>query len=164
MRRRGPARVPRRLLQGRPRLMAASSAPRPIPPWLLFGFALASNAPLAVMSLFPAAAFQAMPAAGLTALLAIVTFAFPLLVWYRYSEEIVSAGGLFAFVEAAVGRPLALVQAGIWTVSYFLYLPYTVTEVVYDQLPVVFPGITPARPALELVLPLAIIGIALLPV
>ncbi len=28
----------------------------------------------------------------------------------------------------------------IWAFAYFLYLPYTVTFVVYDLLPPVFPG------------------------
>lgn len=55
-------------------------------------------------------------------------------------------------------------QGWIWIVSYFLYLPYTVTYVVYDVLPVVFPGITPARAALELIVPLAIVAIVLAPV
>ncbi len=47
--------------------------------------------------------------------------------------------------------------------SYFLYLPYTVTYVVYDLLPVAFPGIGPYRTALELVLPLALVAAVLLP-
>ena len=39
-------------------------------------------------------------------------------------------------------------QAAIWIVSYFLYLPYTVIDVVYEQLGVVFPGLHPAACAL----------------
>ena len=80
----------------------------------------------------------------------------------RYSEEIVSAGGLAAFVEAAVGRRLALVQAAIWAFSYFLYLPYTVTDIVYEMLADIFPGIEPWRWLIELLLPLAIVGLVLL--
>lgn len=85
-------------------------------------------------------------------------YGLPLLVWLRYSEEIVSAGGLAAFVEAAVGRPAALVQAAIWSFSYFLYLPYTVTDIVYEMLGDVFPGLHPWRPYIEVALPLAIVG------
>ena len=82
--------------------------------------------------------------------------------WLRYSEEIVSAGGLAAFVEAAVGRRAALVQAAIWSFSYFLYLPYTVSDVVYEMLGDVFPGIHPWRPVLQVALPIAIVGFVLL--
>jgi len=83
-------------------------------------------------------------------------------VWLRYSEEIVSAGGLAAFVEAAVGRRAALVQAAIWSFSYFLYLPYTVSDVVYEMLGDVFPGIEPWRPVLQIALPVAIVAFVLL--
>jgi hypothetical protein len=86
----------------------------------------------------------------------------PLAVWLRYSEDIVSAGGLAAFVEAAVGRRAALVQAAIWSFSYFLYLPYTVTDVVYEMLGDVFPGLQPWRPAVEIGLPIAIVAFVLL--
>jgi len=82
-------------------------------------------------------------------------------VWVRYSKDIVSAGGLAAFVEAAAGRRLALVQAAVWTISYFLYLPYTVTDIVYEMLVVVFPGIEPWRWLLELTIPLGIVAIVL---
>jgi amino acid transporter len=85
--------------------------------------------------------------------------ALPLLVWLRYSEDIVSAGGIAAFVESAVGRPLALAQAAVWSFSYFLYLPYTVTDVVYEIVSDVFPGTQPWRPVFEVLLPLAIVGL-----
>jgi hypothetical protein len=65
-------------------------------------------------------------------------------------------------VEAAVGRRAALVQAAIWSFSYFLYLPYTVTDVVYEMLGDVFPGLRPWRPVLEIALPVAIVGLVLL--
>src|SRR5262249_29833231 len=77
-------------------------------------------------------------------------------VWYRYSERVVSSGGLFAFVEAAAGRPMALLQAGVWIVSYALYLPYTVVYIVYDLLPVAAPGLRPYRPLLEIPPPVGI--------
>jgi amino acid transporter len=103
-----------------------------------------------------------MRSAGLVTALGAALYALPLLVWVRYSEEIVSAGGLAAFVEAAVGRRLALVQAAIWAFSYFLYLPYTVTDIVYGMLADVFPGIEPWRWLIELILPVAIVGLVLL--
>ena len=103
-----------------------------------------------------------MRSAGLVTALGAALYAFPLLVWVRYSEEIVSAGGLAAFVEAAVGRRMALVQAAIWAFSYFLYLPYTVTDIVYEMLADVFPGIEPWRWLIELLLPVAIVGLVLL--
>jgi amino acid transporter len=98
----------------------------------------------------------------LLAVLGSALYALPLFVWLRYSEEIVSAGGLAAFVEAAVGRRAALVQATIWSISYFLYLPYTVTDIVYEMLADVFPGIAPWRWLIELALPIAIVGLVLL--
>jgi hypothetical protein len=55
------------------------------------------------------------------------------------------------------------VQALVWTVSYFLYLPYTVTYVVYDVLPVVFPGLGPYRASLELIIPAALVVFVLAP-
>jgi amino acid transporter len=100
--------------------------------------------------------------AGLFALLGAALYALPLAVWLRYSEEIVSAGGLAAFVEAAVGRRAALVQAAIWSFSYFLYLPYTVTDIVYEMLAEVFPGISPWRWLIELIVPVTIVGLVLL--
>ena len=103
-----------------------------------------------------------MRSAGLLTALGAALYALPLGVWLRYSEEIVSAGGLAAFVEAAVGRRAALVQAAIWSFSYFLYLPYTVTDIVYEMLADVFPGITPWRWVIELILPVAIVGLVLL--
>jgi amino acid transporter len=103
-----------------------------------------------------------MRSAGLLALLGAALYLLPLVVWLRYSEEIVSAGGLAAFVEAAVGRRAALVQAAVWSFSYFLYLPYTVTDIVYEMLADVFPGLAPWRWTIELVLPVAIVGLVLL--
>ncbi|HEX3805212.1 MAG TPA: hypothetical protein VHV52_00370 [Gaiellaceae bacterium] len=103
-----------------------------------------------------------MRSAGLLLVLGAVLYACPLAVWLRYSEEIASAGGLAAFVEASAGRRLALIQAAIWAISYFLYLPYTVTDIVYEQLVEVFPGIEPWRWLLELTLPIGLVGLVLL--
>lgn len=102
-----------------------------------------------------------MRSAGLVAVLAAALYAAPLVVWVRFSRGIVSPAGLAGFVELAAGKRLALLQAGIWSVSYFLYLPYTVTDIVYEMLVDVFPGIEPWRPALEVLLPVAIVGLVL---
>jgi len=130
-----------------------------LPAPLFFGFAVSSiGGPLALISLYgPGAISPSVSSAGFTTALGALLFAAPLLVWLRYSREIASPGGLFAFVEAAVGRRVALAQGAIWILSYFLYLPYTVAFVVYDLLPVIFPGIVPYRPALELLVPLALV-------
>jgi amino acid transporter len=81
-----------------------------------------------------------------------------------FSKRVVSAGGLSAFVQTAAGRPAAVAHAWIWALAYFLYLPYTITFVVYDLLPPVFPGVHAYRAALELALPVAIVAFVFLPV
>ena len=132
---------------------------------LFVGTVVASiGGPLALVVLFlPGAAGGALPASGLTILLALLAFVPPLAVWLGFSEEIASAGGLTAFVEAAAGKTMARVQAAIWIVSYFLYLPYTITYIVYDLLAPVFPGIVAYRSSLELILPVGISGFAFVP-
>lgn len=120
--------------------------------------------PLALIALYlPGAEGDAFGASGLTTLLALLVFLAPLAVWLGFSQRIASAGGLTAFVEASVGKTAARVQAAIWIVSYFLYLPYTITYIVYDLLAPVFPGIVPYRSALELILPVAIAALAFVP-
>lgn len=133
-------------------------------PVFLGGVVASIGGPLALVALYlPGAAGDGLAASGLTVLLALLVFLAPLAVWLGFSERIASAGGLAAFVEAAAGRRLALVQALIWTVSYFLYLPYTVTSIVYDVLPPVFPGIVAYRGWLEVLLPVGIAVFALAP-
>jgi amino acid transporter len=95
--------------------------------------------------------------------LALAVFAAPLGIWLAYSRRIVSSGGLSAFVQAAAGRRAALAHGWIWALAYFLYLPYTVTFVVYDLLPPVFPGISAYRTSLELVLPVVLVAVVLAP-
>lgn len=134
-------------------------------PLLFVGLAIASiGGPLALANLLPGTAEDAIGSAGLVVLLAVAVFAAPLTLWLVYSRRIVSPGGLTAFVEAAAGRRAALVHGWIWAFAYFLYLPYTITFVVYDVLPPVFPGIVPYRWLLELVLPVAIVVLVLAPV
>ena len=132
---------------------------------LFVGFAVASiGGPLALVSFLPGAAGDALDSAGLVVLLGLALFAFQLGIWLVYSRRVVSPGGLSAFVGAAAGREAALVQGWIWAFAYFLYLPYTITFVVYDLLPPVFPGIEPYRGALELLLPVGIVAFVFLPV
>jgi hypothetical protein len=120
--------------------------------------------PIALLSFLPGTAGDGLDSAGLVVVLALAVFAVPLAIWLAYSRRVVSPGGLSAFVEAAAGRRAALAHGWIWTLAYFLYLPYTVTFVVYDLLPPVFPGLHPYRAALELLLPAALVGFALAPV
>jgi hypothetical protein len=135
-------------------------------PLLFIGFAIASiGGPLALPNFLPGVAGRdGIESAGLVVLLALAVFAAPLVLWLVYSRRIVSPGGLSAFVAAAAGRRAALVHGWIWSIAYFLYLPYTITFVVYDVLPPVFPGVVPYRRPLELVLPVAIVLLVLAPV
>jgi len=149
------------------RSSAASDSPTGgFTPLLFIGFAIASiGGPLALANLLPSTAGDdGIESAGLVVLLALGVFAAPLALWLVYSRRVVSPGGLTAFVDAAAGRRVAVVQGWIWAIAYFLYLPYTVTYVVYDLLPPVFPGIVPYRWVLELVLPIAIVVLVLAPV
>jgi amino acid transporter len=139
-----------------------ATAGRSLPPALFYGLAVASiGGPLALAVIYVPGAAD-MRSAGLVTLLGAALYAVPLLVWVRFSRDVVSPAGRAGFVEAAAGRPLALVQAAVWAFSYFLYLPYTVTDIVYEMLAVVFPGIQPWRPLLEIAIPIAIVALVLL--
>jgi hypothetical protein len=128
---------------------------RPLAPLLYAGFAIASIGGPAAFSalLLPAALGSSVSSSGLVALAGGLLALVPVAVWCSYSSRVVSDGGLYAFCERAAGRRVALVQGAIWIASYALYLPYTVTAVVYDQLPVAFPGIRPYRGWLEVGIP-----------
>jgi amino acid transporter len=148
---------------------AEPANPRPaagFPPLLFVGFAIASiGGPLALPNFLPGTAGdEGIESAGLVVLLALAVFTAPLVLWLVYSRRVVSPGGLAAFVEAAAGRRAALVHGWIWAFAYFLYLPYTITFVVYDVLTPIFPGLHPYRWVLELVLPVAIVLLVLAPV
>jgi amino acid transporter len=132
----------------------------------LLGFALASiGGPLALLSFLPGiAGDEGVRSAGLVVALSLAVFAVPLAIWLVFSRRVVSPGGLSAFVEAAAGRRAAVAHGWIWAFAYFLYLPYTITFVVYDLLPPVFPGVHAYRAALELVLPAAIVAFVFLPI
>lgn len=138
--------------------------PAELPASLYLGFAVASiGGPIALLTLLPGTAGDGLDSAGLVVLLALAVFAAPLGIWLSYSGSVVSPGGLSAFVRAAAGRRAAVAHGWVWALAYFLYLPYTVTFVVYDLLPPVFPGISGYRSSLELLLPVALVGVVLLP-
>jgi hypothetical protein len=138
-----------------PPARVAGDSERPLTTRGLLPLALASfGGPLALAALYaPGAVSEVTGSSGAIAVVGAVVFLAPLTIWLRYSRDIAGAGGLFAFVEAAAGRRLAVVQAGLWISSYSLYLLYTSAYVVYDLLPPVWPGIAPWRPALAAVLP-----------
>jgi hypothetical protein len=144
---------------------ASGPAGAQLPPALFAGLAVASiGGPIALVTLFPGTVGDGVDSAGLVVVLSLVVFAAPLAIWWRFSERVVSPGGLSAFVAAAAGRRAGVVHGWIWAISYFLYLPFTVTYVVYDVLPPVFPGIGPYRAALEIVIPVVIVLVVLAPV
>jgi len=144
-------------LVGRPRPVTA----RPIGPWAFAGVAVASfGGPLALAALAaPGLAADAAESAGLAMLAAAVVFTAPLAIWLRYSRHVNGAGGLYAFVEAAAGRHVALAQAAIWTFSYGLYIVYTTVQIVYDLLPQVIPGERQYQTALALLIPVALAAV-----
>ena len=140
---------------------AGTSTERPIGSWAFAGVAVASfGGPLALAALSaPGLVGDAEDSAGLAMLAAAVVFIAPLAIWLRYSRHIHSAGGLYAFVEAAAGRRVALAQAAIWAFSYGLYIVYTTVQIVYDLLPEVIPGVRPYQTALALLIPVAIAAV-----
>ncbi|HET6817241.1 MAG TPA: hypothetical protein VFH66_08470 [Mycobacteriales bacterium] len=136
----------------------AGEGERPLTTRALLPLALASvGGPLALAALYaPGAVSDVTGSGGSIAIAGAIAFVAPLAIWLRYSRDIASSGGLFAFVAAAVGRPVALVQAALWLASYVLYLLYTSAYVVYDLLPPVWPGIQSWRPAFAALLPAVI--------
>jgi fumarate reductase subunit D len=132
-----------------------------IGPLAFAGFAVASfGGPLALAALSaPGTLDDAAGSAGLAMLAAVAVFAFPLVIWLRYARHINSSGGLYAFVEAAAGRRVALAQAAIWTFSYLLYIVYTTVQIVYDLLPAIFPGERHYQSLLALLIPIAVAGV-----
>jgi len=129
---------------------------------VFYGLALGSTAPLALVAVFlPGVLGGLRASATLAGVVGAAAFLGPLLVWRRYAAEIASAGGLYAYVERAAGTNVARVHGAIWIVSYFLYLPSTVSQVAYAVLPSAYPAMGGLRPALELVIPAAlVVGLA----
>jgi amino acid transporter len=116
--------------------------------------------PLALAALSaPGLLADAGPSTGLATVAAVVVFGAPLAIWLRYARYVSSSGGLYAFVQAAVGHRVALAQAATWIVSYVLYLVYTTVQIVYDVLPGVVPIGKGLQTALALVIPIAIVAV-----
>jgi hypothetical protein len=134
---------------------------RPVSGWAFTGLAVVSfGGPLALAALIaPGIVAGTSASAGLAMVGAVALFAFPLLIWLRYARRVTGPGGLYSYVEAAGGRPIALVQAGLWIFSYLLYLVYTTTQIVYDTLPAVLPGERRYQPVLEIAIPVALAGV-----
>jgi hypothetical protein len=133
---------------------------RPVTAWSFTGIALTALGPLGLAALLvPGVVADASASAGLAMVTAAVVFAAPLAIWLRYSRQIASAGGLYAFTEAAAGRRIAMLQAGLWIISYLLYLIYTTAQIVYDVLPVVLPAERRYQPVLEIAIPVAVAGV-----
>jgi len=139
----------------------ATGAARPVGLWAFTGVAVMSfGGPLALAALYaPTIVSDASASAGLAMVAAAVVFAFPLAIWLRYSRQVSGSGGLHDFVEAAAGRRIALLQAGLWILSYLLYLLYTTAQIVYDTLPVVLPGVRRYQPLLQIAIPLALAAV-----
>ena len=150
-------------LTGGRRERAGRDSSRPLPAWAFTAFAVASfGGPLALAaSGAPSVVGDAAGSSGLAMLAGAVVFLVPLAIWLRYSREVTSSGGLFAFVEEAAGRRVALVQAAIWIFSYLLYVVYTTVQIVYDLLPSVLPGEGRYQTVLALAIPVALVAVML---
>jgi len=134
---------------------------RPIGLWGYTGVAVTSlGGPLALAAMAaPMIAFGAASSAGLAMIASAVAFCFPLAIWFGYARHISSSAGLYAFTEAAAGRRVALLQGGLWVLSYLLYLVYTPAQIVYDTLPAVLPGEVRYQTPLEIVIPVVLAGV-----
>ena len=90
-------------------------AARPASAWAFAGVAVTSfGGPLALAALYAPGivAGSAGASAGLAMVAAMGVFAFPLAIWLRYARRVNGPGGLYAFVEAAAGRRVAVY--GLW--------------------------------------------------
>jgi hypothetical protein len=139
---------------------------RPLGQWGFAAIAVTSlGGPLALAALYaPDIAGGAASSAGLAMVIAAVAFGIPLWIWLDYARGGPGApplgpGGLYSFTEAAAGRRVALVQGGLWVISYTLYLMYTTAQIVYDTLPDVLPGERRYQSLLEIVIPVALAGV-----
>ncbi len=116
--------------------------------------------PLALAALAaPAGVSDASASAGLSMVAAAALFLPALIIWLLYSRHVAGSGGLYGFVEAAAGRRVALVQAGLWIVSYLLYVVYTTVQIVYDVLPAVIPGEQRYQTLLALLIPAGLVAV-----
>jgi amino acid transporter len=135
----------------------------PIGQLAFLGVAVASlGGPLALAALYvPTIIPDVTRSAGFVTVLGSLVFVVPLLIWLRYARHVSGSGGLYDYVEAAVGPRPAMLQAGLWIASYALYLIYTTAAIVYDTLPVVLPWIRPWQTTLEIAIPVVLAAIML---
>ena len=145
----------------RPTGPGAGQETRSIGQWAFAGVAVTSfGGPLFLAALAaPSIVAGASGSAGLGMVAAAVAFAVPLWIWLDYAREVSGPGGLYSFTEAAAGRRVALVQAGLWIISYLLYVLYTTAQIVYDTLPAVLPGEQRYQTLLEIVIPIALAAV-----
>lgn len=124
----------------------------------MLGFAVASaGGPFAIAAVYMTGSAHVAPSLLVPAtVIGLALFLAPLTIWLRYSAAVASGGGLYAFVRHAAGERLARWQGWIWTVAYLLYLPYTVTDIVYYLMPAFLPLSAPGQVLLEILLPVAI--------
>jgi hypothetical protein len=143
------------------RLRSNPDTGAPIGTWAFAAVAVCSfGGPLSLAALnAPGLVGDVSGSAGLVNVAAVVVFVLPLAVWLLYSNRVSGAGGLSAFVEAAAGRRVALLQAAAWIVSYGLYLIYTTVQIVYDVLPSVVPMAHSTKTLLMLLIPVVIGGV-----
>lgn len=90
---------------------------------------------------------------GPVAIGGLLVFLAPLSIWLAFSRRIANAGGLYSFVEEAGSGGLALVHGLLWSLSYLLYLAFTVTYIVYYLLPELIPVSQVDQRVLEIALP-----------
>ncbi len=105
---------------------------------LLLGFAMSSvGGPLALAAVYLNFGASTFPQWAVV-LTGFFVFLFPMYIWYRYSESISSPGGMYEFVYRAAGKKAAKLQGWAWAFSYFLYLPYTMSYILFYLLPSIF--------------------------
>jgi amino acid transporter len=138
-----------------------------IHPLLLAAFAVAAaGGPWAIAALYlPTSTGLTGPALVRATLLGVALFAAPLAIWIGYGRRIQASGGLYSYARAAAGPAFAWVQGLLWSFSYLLYLPYTVTYIVYYLLPAFAPTLArpPLAPLLQLALPIAFTALVAAP-
>ena len=142
---------------------SSAAAGRTVGTWAFLGVTVASlGGPLALAAQYiPSILQDTATQSGVVLVASTVVFALPLLMWMRFARHVSGPAGLTGYVEAAAGRPVALVQAALWIASYTLYLLYTTVSVVYDLLPSVLPGVRPYRSTLEIAIPVVLAGVML---
>lgn len=122
--------------QGRDGAPAAADLSR----WTLVGFAVAATGgPLALVAIYMPMVVPSLPPRlwPLVVLLGGLAFLPVLALWRRFAAAPASADGLAGYVRAAAGPGWAGLQAVLWLVAYVLYLPYTIADILYLELPTV---------------------------